>query len=63
MNMSQLEAAEVNHKRSKKLFSIYKSKAFKLGSDHEQSKSKSQKFTTSLHFYKRDLTPVRENYA
>lgn len=34
-----------------------------MGTDMDQSRSKNQKFTTSLHFFKRDLTPLRENYA
>eukprot|EP00347_Sterkiella_histriomuscorum_P009800 403339843 len=83
--LEELFDQEVNVKKQKKLFSIYKSKQFKaqlegkfeenLNSDaafqqrestvlnQNERKSVKQHFQTSLHYYKRDLTPLRENYA
>ena len=45
-------------KRSRKLFSIYRSRQF-----DEQGTSCEEKYFTSMHYYKRDLTPVKEIFA
>ncbi|CDW87238.1 UNKNOWN [Stylonychia lemnae] len=71
--LDELYTHDMNIKRSKKLFSIYKSKEYKQKAENPTKQSqdsndnlnKSQRhtFSTSLHFYKRDLTPLKENYS
>jgi hypothetical protein len=49
--------------RHKKLFSLYQSRQLNNELDKDQKTMLANNFTTSLHYYKRNLTPVKEGFA
>ena len=56
---SMLEKQHLQMKKLKKLFTIYKQRSFRP-IDPNSTKIP---YNTCMHFYKRDLTPIREQFA
>jgi hypothetical protein len=50
-------------RKNKKLFSIYRSRDLRAAEVGAETASNEMKYFTSMHYYKRDLTPVKEIFA